>query len=116
MAERQSAPSDPRSQVPHFSLLTVDGRHVHYADLWQHRNLVFVSIDPQRGADSERYATTLRSRSADFEAAEASLVVTAEAIDGLPSPGIVIAGRWGEIIHTFTREDGGSVTAAPDPP
>jgi uncharacterized protein len=96
-------------QVPHFDVGTVDGTRVRYADLWQHRNLVLVSP----GASSEewqRYAASLLNRAADFSAAETALVVSSDPIAGLQSPGVLVADRWGEIVHVV--QAGG---APPDP-
>jgi hypothetical protein len=33
--------------VPHFDVMTIDGRRVRYDDIWQRRNLVLVLLTPQ---------------------------------------------------------------------
>lgn len=95
----------PGDQVPHFEVTTVDGHRVRYADLWQHRNLVFVSMNAAE-ADSQQYLTNLREHTADFTAADTALVISAETVAGLPSPGVAVADRWGEIVHVFRGEGG----------
>jgi hypothetical protein len=83
--------------MPHFEVTTVDGQRVRYADVWQHRNLVFVSVNP----GDESYARELAARAAEFGVAETALVVSAEPIRGVPTPGVVVADQWGEIAYVF---------------
>ena len=86
-----------RDGMPHFEVTTVDGQRVRYADIWQHRNLVFVSVD----SGDESYGRALAARADDFAAAETALVVSAEPIRGVPTPGVVVADQWGEIVYVF---------------
>jgi hypothetical protein len=98
----------PRSaeSVPHFEVTDVDGRQIRYADdVWQHHNLVFVALDPDRPEQSERYARDLRTRSGDFAAADTAVVISRTPIHGLPSPGVIVADRWGEVVYTFQPDD-----------
>jgi hypothetical protein len=86
--------------VPHFDVTTLDGSHVRYRDLWQHRNLVFVSVGEDDHA-SRNYACDLQCRRSDFDAADTSLVISTDTVDGLPAPGVLVADRWGEIVELF---------------
>ena len=82
-------------QLPHFSITTIDGDRVDYADLWQHKNLLLVTV-PQDGSDTA-YVSELR-RNRDLLAAHDTVsVVTAKSVAGLPPFSVLIADRWGEI-------------------
>jgi len=89
--------------VPHFDVITIDGRHVRYVDFWQRRNLVLVVIDPdQQGGSS--YASLLQARLDEFAGAETVLVVTSARLPGIQAPSVIVADRWGEILHVARAE------------
>jgi hypothetical protein len=83
-------------QMPHVVLHQLDGAEVRYADIWQHRNLLLVML-PEDDAGFDQFAGQVRDRAADIAAAETVLVITREDVAGAPSPGLLIADRWGEI-------------------
>ena len=87
----------PRDGMPHFEVTTINGQRVRYADLWQHWNLVFVSVDSR----DDPYGRSLAAHTDDFAASETALGVSAQPITGVPTPGVVIADQWGEIAHVF---------------
>lgn len=84
--------------LPHFAVRTVDGGTLAYSTIWQRRNLVLLLIgtDPEA---TNRARSAVESRKCDFATADTEIVITADAIDGLPARGCVIADRWGEIVH-----------------
>ena len=86
-----------RDGMPHFEVMTIDGQHVRYADLWQHFNLVLVSVDSR----DDPYGRSLAAHANDFAASETALVVSTEPIRGVPTPGVVVADQWGEIAYVF---------------
>ncbi len=86
--------------VPHFEVTTVDGTRVRYADIWQRRNLVFVALDRNGAAASREFARQLQQRAAEFARADTALVISEQPVEGLPSPGVAVADRWGEVIYT----------------
>src|SRR5688500_14657595 len=90
--------------VPHFDVTTVDGRRVRYQDIWQRRNLILAVVAPQDGAQARLYASHLRARQRDFEDAEAVIVVTSDDVPGLAPPRVIVADRWGEILHAESFE------------
>ena len=79
--------------MPHFDVATVDGRRVRYADLWQHRHLIGVSVGAAPHPGLMRLGRNLLARASEFEKVDASLVISAETIAGLPSPGVIVADR-----------------------
>ena len=94
--------------VPHFELQNVDGAVVRYSAIWQRRNLVLVRL-PATGAD-DQYIDELRARATAFDDHVSTCVITRGSIAGLPAPGLLVADRWGEIVHVVTSP---SVTGLP---
>ena len=92
--------------VPHFEVTTIDEDRVLYREIWQRRNLVLVLVAPDQRGAAERYAQQLTDRQHEFEDAETSIVVTADSLPGLPPPRVVIADRWGEILHIASAPGG----------
>jgi hypothetical protein len=83
--------------LPFFEVTTVDDGRVRYADLWQRKNVVVVSLPRSATAHGSEYANEIARRSAEFDSFCAVCIVTRDAIRGVPLPGVVIADRWGEI-------------------
>ena len=46
-----------------------------------------------------RYASQLQLRQPDFDREETTVVVTTDAVPGLSAPSVLVADRWGEIVH-----------------
>ena len=82
--------------IPHFTVRTPGGDTVEYANLWQHRNLVLISLSAESEAPAD---TAQRFARAATEEPDTTWVVTHEAVEGVPQPGVVVADRWGEIVH-----------------
>lgn len=85
--------------MPHFDVTTLDGRRVRYDELWQRRNLLLVIVSPRERAAGMRYARQLHNRRDEFEQEETAVVVTADTIPGFSAPTVLVADRWGEILH-----------------
>ena len=86
--------------VPHFSVRSVDGAVVDYLTIWQHRNLVLVRLPP--AGPVEPYVSHLKAHQSAFTEQEAVVVITRDDVAGLPAPGLLVADRWGEIVHVVT--------------
>lgn len=93
-------PLQTADRVPHFAVRDTDGRVVDYSAIWQRRNLVLVTVPST--AQSQPYVSTLRSRIAAFNEHESTVVVTEDRVPGLAAPGLIVADRWGEIVHIVT--------------
>jgi hypothetical protein len=76
--------------VPHFEVTTFDGHRVRYREIWQHRALVLVVVRANEREDAASYALLLKARQGEFEDAEATVVVTADAVPGLSPRKVVI--------------------------
>jgi hypothetical protein len=88
--------------LPHFSVTTVDGRHVEYADLWQQKNVVLVTVPADGSAAA--YASDLLGKQEVLAAHDAACIVTADPLPGLPPASVVLADRWGEIQFLATGQ------------
>ena len=84
--------------VPHFTVRGLDGIPVAYLDIWQHRNLVLAVLGDM--APPEEADVWLRDSAAhadEFRQLEATVVITRDAVGGMPGPAVLVADRWGEI-------------------
>jgi hypothetical protein len=80
------------------------GRRVEYSSIWQRKNLVLVML-PDRGPSSQSYAEQLMTHGGDPREDETEWLVTCDRIAGLPSPGAIVADRWGELMHVAHAPD-----------
>jgi hypothetical protein len=90
---------EPGQDVPHFEVTALDGRPVRYGDVWQRRHLLLIALGPSDDPAGRAYADRLERARADLSAHDTAVVITADAVAGVPVPGILIADRWGEIQH-----------------
>lgn len=97
--------------VPHFEVTQIDGTPAAYAPIWQHRNLLLLSVPESPPAAVAGTVADLRRHAAELESLDTAWVVTRDRVAGVATPGIVIADRWGEI---FGVADASSWMAAPD--
>jgi hypothetical protein len=98
-------------QMPMFTITRADGTRVRYENIWQRKNLLLVSL-PADDPASSTYAASLDVLAPDLDACDAVLLVTRERIEGVPSPGVVVADRWGEVYHV-KEADRAAVLPAP---
>ena len=74
------------------------GAPLDYHDVWQKMNLVLVTLaddDPT----AEAYAMSLSVLGPEIASQDARLIVTTSRIEGIQSPGVVVADRWGEVYY-----------------
>jgi hypothetical protein len=99
---------DSGQQLPHFVVATLGGERVDYRDIWQRRNLLLVALDS--GGPSDRataeYVAALQALAPMLHANDTQLLVTADPIGGVEPNSIVIADRWGEIMHVANGRSG----------
>lgn len=97
--------------VPHFQVQTVQGERFNYASIWQRRNLVLVALP---AAETERltsYVSHLMARMPEFTAKNAECVVTRDRVPAIQGPAVVVADRWGEIVHLATTSQVEALTS-----
>jgi hypothetical protein len=92
--------------VPHFDVMTIGGGRIRYQDIWQRRALVLVLATPREHETTVEYGSQLEARRREFEEADSTIVVTEDAVPGLPPPRTVVADRWGEILHVEAPPSG----------
>jgi hypothetical protein len=103
---------DKGDHIPHFTVTTLDGLPVTYADIWQRRNLVLVCWPPRQADDrSTRYVAALQALVTARRGLDAVVVATSSEIPGAPCPGMVIADRWGEVQYVAASR----IDDLPDP-
>jgi hypothetical protein len=85
--------------VPHFEAATIGGEPFSYSTIWQRRNLVLIALPPEESEASRTYISQIAARKSEFIAREAECVVTTDRVPGVQSPAVVVADRWGEIVH-----------------
>jgi|SRR6185312_10536224 len=83
-------------QVPHFEVTTLDGRRFSYASIWQLKNIALLTLSEEQ---AERGVADLFARVVEFDALTSICLVTRDHIAGVPTPGLLIADRWGEVVH-----------------
>ncbi len=94
--------------VPQFEVTTADGSRVRYRDIWQHRNLLLVCVEETQDAGEwRRWLSAI-----DCRRLETSCIVTAERVNGVPRPGLIVADRWGEIHDVAAIGPGGQLPDA----
>ena len=89
----------PHDLMPMFSVASrAGGTRIDYHDVWQKENLVLVTL-PEDDATAEAYAMSLVALEPEMASQDARVIVTATRIEGIPSPGVVVADRWGEVYY-----------------
>jgi hypothetical protein len=96
--------------VPHFEVRALDGEPVSYSSVWQLRNLVLATLPPEESDHADRYASELSERAGAFGEHDTTLIVTHDPVVGLAAPGVLIADRWGEVVHVASGPDLPSVS------
>jgi hypothetical protein len=98
----------PGDSVPHVELTTVEGQIFSYATIWQRKNLVLLCFPDEGSQSSSTYISALAVLKSEFAAHDAECVVTRDPLAGIASPGLIVADRWGEIVHVVqtTHVDG----------
>jgi hypothetical protein len=97
--------------VPHFDVTTLGGETVSYASIWQRRNLVLVTLATSDPEASRHYVSRLTARIPDFTEHATACVITRERVPGIPRSGVLVADRWGEIVHVAAVSDVGDLPA-----
>ena len=85
--------------LPHFNVTTRGGERFAYSDIWQRKNLLLVSLSHADSAGNAEYVSQLASQMSALTGDDIVCVVTSDNIAGVPTPGVVVADRWGEIHH-----------------
>jgi hypothetical protein len=74
----------------------VDGALVHYQSVWQRQNLVLVTV-PSDDPTALSYMASIIASKPSLVSNDTALIVTTNQIAAVPSPGVLVADRWGEV-------------------
>ena len=91
--------------VFHFSVTNLSGESFDYSDIWQRKNLVLVSLPHAESAASTKYVAQVIAQMTDLTGNDTACVITRDSVSGVPSPGVVVADRWGEIHHVTPSQE-----------
>lgn len=83
--------------VPHFTVINLSGERFAYSDIWQRKNLVLVSLAHAESVGSANYVSQLTAQMSELTGDDTACVITRDCVSGVPTPGVVVADRWGEI-------------------
>ena len=86
--------------VAHFSVRTLAGEMFSYATIWQRQNLVLAVLSPSEPPG--HYVTGLTDLAGELRDTQTTCVITRDPVRGLPAPALLVADRWGEIVHIVT--------------
>ena len=90
--------------VPHFEARTHRGEQFGYSTIWQHRNLILVTLPDAESDLSDNYTAALMAAAEEFNR-DTTCVITRDSIPGMPTPGALVADRWGEIVYIAAASD-----------
>lgn len=98
--------------MPMFTAAAADGTVVRYEDIWQRKNLLLICL-PDDDPTASTYAPSLSVLEPGLAAYDAALLITTTRIEGVASPAVVVADRWGEVYYV-QGADRASDLPAPD--
>ena len=91
--------------VPHFEVRTVEGEPFRYSTIWQHKNLLLLTIPTRDSASTNTYASEVTARLREFNDHDLECVITQDKIPGISAPAVVLADRWGEVVFAAETSD-----------
>lgn len=91
--------------VPMFDVRTIENRSISYSTIWQHRNLVLITLPDVECAACVVYIAQLTTQMAACAGQNSECVITRDRVPGVPCPSAVVADRWGEVVHVATASD-----------
>jgi hypothetical protein len=99
-------------QVPHFEVRTVQGGVFSYSTIWQRKNLLLVLL-PKSSSDAG-YISDLRAYESEFRSLDTECVIARDDVPWLRGPAVLLADRWGEVIHITAASESARSPAADD--
>ena len=91
--------------VPHFEVRGLDGEPFTYSTIWQHKNLLLVTIPTIDSESTSAYAADVTTRVREVGDQDIQCIITRDRVPGISAPAVVIADRWGEILFAVERSD-----------
>jgi hypothetical protein len=91
--------------VPHFEVRRLEGEPFSYSTIWQHKNLLLVTIPTLDSESTDAYAADVTARVRGFGDQDLESVLTQDRVPGVSAPAVVVADRWGEIVFAVEKSD-----------
>jgi hypothetical protein len=91
--------------VPHFEVTSLEGEPFRYSTIWQHKNLLLVTIPTLDSESSSAYALDVTARVRKLGDEDVECVITQDRVPGVSGPAVVVADRWGEIVFAVEKSD-----------
>ncbi len=91
--------------VPHFAVRSLEGEPFTYSTIWQHKNLLLVTIPTIDSESTRAYAADVTTRVREFDDQDLECVITRDVVPGIVAPAVVVADRWGEIVFAVETSD-----------
>jgi hypothetical protein len=99
--------------IPHFQVTNLQGEPVAYSNIWQQRNVVLIMLPATDWDGTFRdYVSQITAQVPPSTHDDTAWVVTRDPVAGLSSPGVVVADRWGEIVHIAGGSQAGDLPVA----
>jgi hypothetical protein len=84
--------------VPHFEVRSLEGEPFRYSTIWQHKNLLLVTLPTLDAESTSAYALDVTARVRQLADQNVECVITQDPVPGISAPAVVVADRWGEIV------------------
>ena len=91
--------------VPHFEVRNLEGDPFRYSTIWQHKNLLLVTIPTLDSEPASAYAADVTAQIREFADEDFECVITRDRVPGISALSVVVADRWGEIVFAVERSD-----------
>jgi hypothetical protein len=98
--------------VPHFEVRSYEGQPFKYSAIWQHKNLLLVTIPTLRSESTTAYALAVTARVREVGDQDVECVITQDPVPGVSAPAVVVADRWGEVVFAVEKSDVSDLPAA----
>lgn len=100
--------------VPHFEVRTLEGEPFRYSTIWQHKNLLLITIPTLDSASTNAYAAEVTARIQESRDRDLECVITRDQVPGISAPAVVVADRWGEVVFAEEKSDVADLPAPED--
>ena len=91
--------------VPQFDVRTIEDRPISYSAIWQRQNLVLITLPDVQCAACAVYIAQLTAHISAFASQNSECVITRDRVPEIPSPSVVVADKWGEIVYVASASD-----------
>lgn len=97
--------------VPHFEVGTLQGESFSYSTIWQHKNLLLITVPIPDCESTSAYTSDVTARVREVGDQDLECVITRDRIPGISAPAVVVADRWGEIVFAVQKSDVADLSA-----